>query len=361
MPVSDLPELLEKCAVCHDQCLAYTPELRYLRHQSYVTSRKALHLYMASRNQIEYSLELAEVVYAAVNSGLQSVNCIFSSGQDETAFIRAARAKLAKRDLLPDEVRNVRDNIVRTGNAFGRIVKPSVSGEGDTAFLFDAATLCLVPDVRVAVERILKKLNRSAAIVEVPSSGFLEFDLGFVEEARAAAEATAEQLARINAKAVYTTDPTIAYALKVLFPDEFNLKLRCRTGHVTEWLCEVLEREKPEWRPFDGVVTYHDPSEMARYLRLHDQPRKLLSAVPGLRLAEMRFNREQARPTGVKPGTLYREKAKILAMERMEEAKRTGARLLVTASPYSYANLSGVPGGLPVMDITEFLSVQLAG
>ena len=179
--------------------------------------------------------------------------------------------------------------------------------------------------------------------------------------ARAAAEAVADRLARLHVKAVYTTDPTVAYALKVLYPEAFGIALPFRIGHVTEWLCEVLDREKPELQPYEGVVTYHDPSEMARYLRLHDQPRKLLGAVPGLKLAEMRFNREQARPTGAKPGTLYREEAKMLAKERMEEAKRTGARLLVTSSPYSRANLAAVPDGLPVLDITEFFSLQLTG
>lgn len=71
-------------------------------------------------------------------------------------------------------------------------------------------------------------------------------------------------------------------------PDAVRIRaLAARTYELTDFLVNVAKLERAPGR-FDGTVTYHDSCSGLRELKVKDQPRKLLSTVAGLELAEMR-------------------------------------------------------------------------
>ncbi len=51
-------------------------------------------------------------------------------------------------------------------------------------------------------------------------------------------------------------------------------------------------------------VTYHDPCIMGRHMGIYDEPRELISSVPGVELVEMYSNREHALCCGAGGGVL---------------------------------------------------------
>lgn len=76
-----------------------------------------------------------------------------------------------------------------------------------------------------------------------------------------------------------------------LFADEHTLReeaeaLAKRTYELTDFLANVLKLEKVPGE-FAGTVTYHDSCAGLRELGIKQQPRALLSKVPGLTLTEM--------------------------------------------------------------------------
>lgn len=62
--------------------------------------------------------------------------------------------------------------------------------------------------------------------------------------------------------------------------------LAARSWELVSFLVDVMKAENVD-AEFDGTITYHDGCAGLRELGVHDQPRKLLQSVRGLRLQEL--------------------------------------------------------------------------
>ena len=103
--------------------------------------------------------------------------------------------------------------------------------------------------------------------------------------------------------------------------------------HLTEFLEQLiregrlrLEREVPL------VVTYHDPCHLGRHNRIYDPPRRILKAVPGLKLAEMPRHGAFSACCGMGGGlkTVNHEIQHKMGAARILEAESIGAQAVVT-------------------------------
>ncbi len=105
-----------------------------------------------------------------------------------------------------------------------------------------------------------------------------------------------------------------------------------RVQHLTELLVEKqgdLELQAKGTRR----VTFQDPCRLGRHLGVYDAPRQVLASVPGLELAEMtRHGRRGACCAGGTWSNCDRF-AKQIQVDRLREARATGAEVLVTACP----------------------------
>jgi len=81
------------------------------------------------------------------------------------------------------------------------------------------------------------------------------------------------------------------------------------------------------------TVTYQDPCRLGRHLGTYDEPRQLLTAVPGLELFEMPRNRSRALCCAGGTWSSCDRIAKSIQVDRLKEARATGSDVLVTACP----------------------------
>ncbi|HUU94806.1 MAG TPA: (Fe-S)-binding protein [Phycisphaerae bacterium] len=111
-----------------------------------------------------------------------------------------------------------------------------------------------------------------------------------------------------------------------------------RIMHITEFLAEHV----PELRfKTDGGtgsqpvkrVTYQDPCRLGRHLGVYDSPRQMLTALPGVELAEMRRSGPAALCCAGGTWSNCDRFAKQLQVGRLREARATGAEVLATACP----------------------------
>jgi Fe-S oxidoreductase len=105
-----------------------------------------------------------------------------------------------------------------------------------------------------------------------------------------------------------------------------------RILHISEFLAEHLGELKLRG---DGSrrVTLQDPCRLGRHLGVFDPPRQVLAGVPGIELREMRHARQAALCCAGGTWSNCDRYAKRLQVERLQEARSTGAELLVTACP----------------------------
>jgi Fe-S oxidoreductase len=106
-----------------------------------------------------------------------------------------------------------------------------------------------------------------------------------------------------------------------------------RIMHITEFLAENLGSLKFK-EPKDAVkVTYQDPCRLGRHLGIYDPPRQILQSVPGVELMEMRRSGPRAICCAGGPWSNCDRYAKKLQVERLKEARATGADVMVTSCP----------------------------
>jgi L-lactate dehydrogenase complex protein LldE len=157
---------------------------------------------------------------------------------------------------------------------------------------------CLVDLIRPSVGFAAAKLLADAGCaVEVPLQsccGQPAFNSGD----RATAREIAQQVIAAFAPCDYVVAPSGSCAgmLKVHYPELFrgdpNWQPRAdafaeKTYELVSFLVDVCRVDRVDAR-LEAAATYHDSCSGLRELGVHDQPRRLLATVDGLRLTEMR-------------------------------------------------------------------------
>jgi len=105
-------------------------------------------------------------------------------------------------------------------------------------------------------------------------------------------------------------------------------------------------------------VTYQDPCHLGRYAKEYVAPRQVIAGL-GLNLKEMWRSGHNSLCCGAGGGVLFTDPAlaKRYASNRWEEARATGARVMVTACPFCNINLgASKPKGFSVVDLTSLMA-----
>jgi Fe-S oxidoreductase len=102
--------------------------------------------------------------------------------------------------------------------------------------------------------------------------------------------------------------------------------------HISEYLAEHLP--ELEFEENGGKrVTFHDPCRLGRHLDIYEAPRQLIEAIPGIELEEMGKSRRSATCCAGGTWSNCDRFAKQIQVDRLREARATGAEVMVTGCP----------------------------
>lgn len=154
-------------------------------------------------------------------------------------------------------------------------------------------------------------------------------------------------------KKIITSCPACFKTFKLEYP-KFLEKFDIEVEHITQTIWRAIENGKLRLTKKSGKVTYHDPCHLGRYCGIYEEPRQIIKAL-GYDLVEMEFAREQSFCCGGGGGTKsnYPELTEEISKERIKQAKKTGAKILITPCPMCYACLKEVSKNIKVLELSE--------
>ncbi|MBC7263737.1 MAG: (Fe-S)-binding protein [Chloroflexi bacterium] len=173
-----------------------------------------------------------------------------------------------------------------------------------------------------------------------------------------------EMLNDSGAEVIVTTCPECYRTLAVDYPAHVA-PLRAKVMHLSEFVAPRLG--ELSLRPLDFTVTYQDPCRLGRFMGVYDAPRQVLNAM-GVRLVEMAHSGQSALCCGTSAWIHCGAVSKAMQVNRLTEARNTGADLLVTACVKcqihfrcALADEDAAGLRMPVRDLTTLLAEALGG
>ena len=222
------------------------------------------------------------------------------------------------------------------------------------------------PQVGIAITEVLERLGYQVDFPKAQTCcGQPAFNSGYTDEARKIALHFLDVFRDAETIIVPSGSCTsmIAHHFADLFEDNSKLlgevhALEPRVWEFSRFLLEVAKVEDVGAR-FHGVVTYHDSCHALRELRIKAGPRKLLSKVQGLTLAEMDAA-EECCGFGGTFSIKFPEVSGAMARTKIDSIQKTGASTIVSIDSSCLMQLQGVidRAGLPlrILHLAEVLA-----
>ena len=308
---------------------------------------------------------------------------------DYTEFIRALRAEGAMLDVTPDCSQGGLLHSMMRVMAKGDLhqdrlgwAKPplKVADKGDIYYftgcsrhmaqVFSGRQGIDIASVPASAVRIMN----AAGVVPAVSQDEVccGHDLNWVGDEDNFAALVDKNVAAIKATGAKTVVFTCPEGLRT-FSKDYPLvaedELPFKAVHLSELMAQWIKEGKLRFRETKRKVTYHDACRLGRHMGVYDPPRDVLRAIPGVELSEMENNREKCLCCGVSGWISCDADTKLLQMDKLMEAKRTGADAMLTFCPKCqlHLNCAGadkVPVDrslidIPVEDFTVFAANSL--
>lgn len=232
-------------------------------------------------------------------------------------IILAARTELVDAGFASETHKYIINNIKNTGNIYGDTEVIYQEREGKIP-LFIGCQYLGRPNKTKKYIKILEKLGIEPAVKKEICCGFPMEVLGFKE----GYEKHKEKFKK-----------TFPFEKAIALCPTCTVFLREGYGIDAQHVLQVILEKLPEAN-LGMRVTYHDPCDFSRGLKIIDEPRQILEKL-GVDLVEMKNNRENSRCCGGGGGILMTDQdlSNNIAKKRIYEALETQAEVIVTSCP----------------------------
>jgi Fe-S oxidoreductase len=356
------------------------------------------------RDGFKYSDRLLDIVYNCQLCGACGVSCNYAMDMEVLEPIQEFRIKCIEdgktNPALEAAIAGLRQHgsmIPPTGKrgdwASGLNLKDAAKEKVDV--LFHVGCLMSYDKNRQKTARAAARILQAAGVnfgvggdAETCCGG-RAYQMGYRKDFLNQAQRNMAMIKKAGVKQVVTACADGYHAFKVLY-DQHGLKGDLQVLHISEYIDNLIQAGSLKLKKkVDLSVTYHDPCRLGRlgepwihwegkkipgdrfvfdppktYRRgtfgVYEPPRRILNSIPGVKLTEMTRIKEYSWCCGAGGGVNESnpEFAKWTAMERIEEAKTTGAEAIVTACPWCERTFNDAIDGsdsMKIFDIVELV------
>jgi Fe-S oxidoreductase len=327
------------------------------------------------QGELKAGERLAQILFTCATCKNCVQACALPGIRDHLVDIfMAAKGELAEQGIVPPAVRDYLKAMQTYGNPYKRpdaeragwaegLDLPRYAGQEYLFYVGDEGTF---DEQGIRMARATAQLLRKAGVdfgilAEAELSDGNDIRAAGEESlAKALAESLIDRLHHLGVKKIITLSPHTFNIMKTDYPGwggAFTVQ------HITQVLAPLIR--KLPLKETALKVTYHDPCYLGRWHGEYEAPRAALKAIPGLTLAEMTRNRQNALCCGGGGGNFFTD---ILghgenqsARVRVREAAETGAEVLAVACPLCLKMLDdavkaeGLDDRLRVRDVATLL------
>lgn len=168
-------------------------------------------------------------------------------------------------------------------------------------------------------------------------------------------------------KNIVTLSPHCFETFSAEYPKEKMTDIHVQ--HYTQFLWKLIEQKKLVFsKNVDKRVAYHDPCYLSKYNNVCEEPRKVISSIPGIECVEFSRAGIDSLCCGGGGGRMWADldsEVNRLANVRVKEAVEIGAEIMVSACPWCFTNMSdgikqmNVESELEVLSVVELCSKAL--
>lgn len=360
------------CASCAKMCRHVCTSGTITKSESATPYGRCLLAYYIENGQIEPTEEILDIMYQCTTCGLCQANCLLE--YDIPRVVEKLRTDLVERGFANENAARLAKNVEKEHNPYGepyseRFLKvKATKKEGEkeipeVVYFVGCTSAYRSPEIAEAVLKILDKAKINYMILDDEwCCGSPILRMGYRKQAEEVMKHNQRAINSLKSKTIIASCAGCYKTLKQDYPEQ-GFPLNAEILHASEYIQKLVDEKKIKIdKKFEKIVTYHDPCHLGRHSQIYDTPRKLLQQIPGVKLVEMEFNRENAHCCGSGGGmeATYHEIANASGSRRIEEAKETGAEIIATTCPFCKKQLMKVSSnGIEVCDVTELLAQNL--
>ncbi|MFW6151262.1 MAG: (Fe-S)-binding protein [Chloroflexota bacterium] len=293
-------------------------------------------------------------------------------GVEVIDLMRAVRRSVVSLGVgaVPDALRISAKNIAGVGNPLGEEREKRADWAADLQVppMSTGTDMLYFPCCIPAYDPDAKRIARATADVLTR----LNIDFGILGEResccgeairKAGYEDTYQSLAQSNISAfnesgvrsIVVSSPHCYHTFKNEYPE---LGGQYEVQHATQLLASLIDEGRLSYsKEVNKKVIYSDPCYLGRHNDIYDEPRRVLSSIPGVELMEFPDNREDAICCGGGGGRIWMETAKGERFSdiRVQQAIDAGAQVIAVACPYCFLNYRD---SVLTMDVADRIEVK---
>ncbi|MEA4901576.1 (Fe-S)-binding protein [Desulfitobacterium sp.] len=365
-----------RCGYCRDVCPAYE-----VGGWESFSPRGKMALVQAANEQ-EYPQKLIDRVYQCTLCGACREVCHLNI--DTRQMWLDLRQRIAKSGKAPEVMYSLRDTVRDKGNISGEEqssrllwsenldeVPEGLNGKKNPEVLYFLGCVSSLFPAAYSIPQSMVKIMTKVGVnfttmgAEEMCCGFPLMAAGLTDDIKKLAEENIARIEELSPSCIVMSCPSCLHTWKHEYPRLLNRELPFPVLHSSQYLLKLRQEGRLKLKEKEQIVTYHDPCDLGRNSGIYDEPRQLITSVPGVKLVEMERNRENSLCCGG-GGNLEmtdKELAANISDLKVNMIKETGAQTVVTGCQQCKRTMSGAvrkaKARVRVQDLTEFIVSML--
>jgi len=225
---------------------------------------------------------------------------------------------------------------------------------GNTLYYPGCLTKFVAKDLKEKYEKILRKIGID--FIELSElekcCGSPALKAGYLEDFKKLAEENLKIFKEHSVKKIISNCPACAMTFKIEYSKVLGKKWDIEVEHISETINSKLKSQNSKLK--NEKVTFHDPCHLGRGLGIFNEPREIIKKL-GYEISEMELSKNESFCCGAGGGVKSNEPelANKIGKDRIEQAKKTGTKILCTNCPLCYLHLKENAKEIEVKELIE--------